>query len=99
MYVLLLGFSHFYLNLESGSLQMEDFGFKSVAAEGAGALFNLVLCVCMCTYMQEEEKEGEWAKALMVQLFWRTGFPEIKEVVGTEMTRQTPCGGYESRFT
>lgn len=37
---------------------MEDFVFKLVTAEGTGALFHLVLCACVCTYMQKEAEEG-----------------------------------------
>lgn len=87
MYALLLGFNHFYLNLESGSCRIEDFGFKLVAAKGAGALFNVLLCGCMCAYVQEEEAGEEWTQALMGQSFGTTGFPEIKEVVCAEITR------------
>jgi len=96
MYAPLLGFNHFYVNLVSGSWRVEGFGCKLVAAGGAGAICNLIMCACMYTYMQEE---GGWAQALKGQFFGRRGFPEVKGVVCTEMTRQALWGGCESQIT
>lgn len=63
---------------------MEDFVFKLVTAEGAGALLNLVICVQRTC----RKKERKGAQTLMGQSKGRTGLPEIEETVCAEMTRK-----------